>query len=234
MIYIKISNILKNFLFFIAHCRIFISADPDTVDAPAIIFSPLLPDQLNCGFAGLMTCRLREKPLSITADITIATLWNKLKKADLQSINARKNKAVNYLKGIEFIRTLEMAVAQLKEEEMQTYLFFQKDMAADLSHIAKEMKIFLTDEEKRLEDQAAFINSTDLETINSRLLLLKDIQWILEKDILVNLQKVLMLTGANKPSAVKPAAFRKYRKLNLLLNALDRLEVRGRDWRASN
>ena len=229
MIYIKISNILKNILFFIAHCRIFIGANPDTVDAPAIIFFSLLPDQLNCGFAGLMTCRLQEKPPSITADITIATLWNKLKKADLQSINTGKNKAVNYLKGIEFIRTLEMTVAELKEEERQTYLFFQTDKATDLSHIAKEMKIFLTDEEKRLEDQAAFINSTDLETINSRLLLLKDIQWILEKDILANFQKVLTLSGADKPSAVKPAAFRKYRKLNLLLNALDRLEVRGRD-----
>jgi integrase len=44
-----------------------------------------------------------------------------------------------------------------------------------------------------------------------------------------HLQKVLALAGTEEPSAIKPAAFRKYRKLNLLLNALDRLEVRGRD-----
>ncbi len=114
-------------------------------------------------------------------------------------------------------------------EDAQEFLFFQTDRAADLSGVAGEMKQFLTDEEKWLEDQAAVINSVDLEIINSRILLLKDICWMLEKDILANLQKVLALTGAEKPAAVKPAAFRKYRKLNLLLNALDRLEVRGRD-----
>ena len=80
-----------------------------------------------------------------------------------------------------------------------------------------------------MEHQGIVFNSVDLEVINSRLLSLKDICWILEKDILANLQKVLTLYGAKKSSAMNPATFRKYRKLNLLLNALDRLEVRGRD-----
>jgi len=49
------------------------------------------------------------------------------------------------------------------------------------------------------------------------------------KDVLANLPRVPALTGAETNSAITPSAFRKYRKINLLLNALDRLEVRGRD-----
>ena len=223
-------NILKKTLFFVAHCRILIGVHPAAVNAPAIIIFPLLPGQLNCGFAGLMTCRLQEKHSEITADRTLADMWEKVKSVGLQTVIAEENTAANYLNGAETIHALDMAVTQLKQEGAQELLFFKKDRAVDLSRVTGEMKNYLTDEEKLLEDQAAaVINSVDLEIINSRLILLKDICWTLERDILANLQKVLSLSGAMNFSTVPPATFQKYRKLNLLLNALDRLEVRGRD-----
>ena len=222
-------NSLKIFLNLIAHCRIFIGRHPAGVQSPAIIFFPLLPGQFNCGFAGLMTCRLQNKTTDTTADLTLTTLWEKVQSAGLQNAGAGKDTATKYLNSAETIHALDRSVTELKQEDAQEFLFFQAGRAADLFSVASGMKKFLIYEEKQLEDQAAAINSVDLEMINSRLLLLKDICWILEKDILSNLQKVLTLTGAGKPSAVHPAAFRKYRKLNLLLNALDRLEVRGRD-----
>jgi len=51
--------------------------------------------------------------------------------------------------------------------------------------------------------------STDLEIINSRIILFKDIQWILEKDILDNFAKIIDLSGAKKITALNPAAFKK-------------------------
>ena len=53
--------------------------------------------------------------------------------------------------------------------------------------------------------------------------------WILGKDILANFKKIIELTGAKDAQAINSAAFKKYRKINYLLNAVDRLEVRGRD-----
>ncbi len=229
MIYIKIFSFLKKFLIFIANCRIYVGRRPAAVPAPAIIFFPLLRSQLSCGFAGLMTCRLQEQRGALTADRTLASGWKKIKDAGLQTVLAGKNAAADYLSGLEAISAIDSAVAELKREDAQEFIFFRQDRAAQLFDIAGEIKQFLADEEKMLEDRAAVINSADLEVINSRILLLKDICWMLEKDILANLQKVLALTGAESFSAVAPAAFRKYRKLNLLLNALDRLEVRGRD-----
>ena len=75
----------------------------------------------------------------------------------------------------------------------------------------------------------ANFSSSDLEIINSRIILFKDIQWSLEKDVLDNFAKIIDLSGAKNSTAISPAAFKKYRQINLLLNSLNRLEVRGRD-----
>ncbi len=229
MIYKKIPKFIKRIFSFIINCHILIGINPDGIDTPSIIFFPLLPAQINCGFAGLMTCKIKKKSSGLKAELSFIDLWKKVQNAGLQTIFAVGKTPANYLNGIETLQAMETAIHELKHEDAQTYLFFQTDKAADLSHTAGQIKIFLSDEEKLLEDKASSINSADLELINSRLILLKDICWMLEKDILANLEKILKLSGAKKVSALNPAAFRKYRKLNLLLNALDRLEVRGRD-----
>ena len=144
MIYTKMFAILKKILFFIAHCRIFVGALPTTVSAPAIIFCPLLCGQLNCGFAGLMTYRLQEKPSDKTADIRTAAIWQKIKSADLQTVFSGKNTATDYLNGRETLQAMDMAILELKREEAQEFLFFQTDRASDLFHVAQEMTAFLS------------------------------------------------------------------------------------------
>lgn len=176
-----------------------------------------------------MTCRLSDKQPETKADLSLASLWKNIQSTSLQSLYVDKNNAGAYLGGLETLRAAESAVSQLKQEDAQDILFFQASRTADLTVITSGMKALLTDEEKWLEDQASVISSADLEIVNSRLLLLKDICWMLEKDILANLPKILTLAGVKNSSAITPSAFCKYRKLNLLLNALDRLEVRGRD-----
>ena len=84
-------------------------------------------------------------------------------------------------------------------KKRRNFFFFRQTGQRICSDVAEEMKKFLTDEEKQLGTSGAlFINSVDLEMINSRLLSLKDICWILEKDILANLQKVLTLYRREK------------------------------------
>lgn len=224
----KVLTIIKTFLCLISSCRIYVGRHPASVQAPAIILFPFLPAQFNCGFAGLMTCRLSGKDADTAADRTITGLWKKVQANGLQAVT-QTGCVDGYLNGINDLRALETAVFELKREDAQEFLFFHAGRQADLINAAGGMRRFLADEEKLLENQTAVTDSADMEIINSRILLLKDICWMLEKDILANMQKVLMLTGAEKPALVPPDAFRKYRKFNLLLNALDRLEVRGRD-----
>ena len=125
---------------------------------------------------------------------------------------------------------MEKTALELKQESKQEILFFQTGRAKKLSGLVEKMKLFLADRRKDCwKKTPPNFTSADLEIINSRIILFKDIQWILEKDILDNFAKILDLSGAKKVTAINPAAFKKYRQINLLLNALDRLEVRGRD-----
>src|SRR4030042_6422467 len=109
-------KILNTFFFFVAHSRIFVGAHPAAVKAPAIIFFPLLPGQLNCGFAGLMSCLPQRKPSDFKADRPLPDMWEKAKSAGLQTVFAGENTAANYLSGMETIQALARAVTQLKQE----------------------------------------------------------------------------------------------------------------------
>lgn len=229
MRYTKLCRLLNNFLLFLLRCRIHVGRRPACVSAPAIIFFPLLPDRLNCGLAGLMTCRSTEPSPASAAGATLVDLWQKVKSAGLKAVGAPGSQAADYAGSQDSLDALTAAILSLKAEEAQKDLFFQAGRAETLAALADEMAAFLADEEKNLEVQAAILSSTDLETIHSRLIQLKDNHWMLERDILSNLKKIASLGGVKTPAELMPAAFGKYRKLNLLLNALDRLEVRGRD-----
>jgi glucosamine--fructose-6-phosphate aminotransferase (isomerizing) len=222
-------NKIKNIGLFFTACKIFVGKKPSNIAAPAIIFFPVAPDQLNCGFAGLMTVQSNKKSSSLTDDINMARLWNDIKNAGMNKILNGKVPVSKYLQGINTLSSLEKIVAGLKEEKEQEMLFFRKDKSRKLSTLVEKMNRFLEEEEKILENNAARLNSSDLEIINSRIFLFKDVLWGLEKDILDNLSKVMEISGAKKMSEMTPAAFRKYRQIILLLNSLNRLEVRGRD-----
>jgi glucosamine--fructose-6-phosphate aminotransferase (isomerizing) len=220
---------IKDLCRFFAACRLFIGKKPSSVSSPAIIFFPIIPFQLNCGFAGLMTFRAQQKSASLNADLELLQLWDKIKRSSLKNILVGNIVAKDYACGFDTLTSMEKATLELKQESAQEVLFFQTPRTKKIFDLEKEMKIFLAQEEKVLEDQAAKFTSADLETINSRIILLKDIQWTVGKDILANFAKIVDISGTDEASAINPAAFKKYRKINFLLNALDRLEVRGRD-----
>jgi glutamine---fructose-6-phosphate transaminase (isomerizing) len=225
----RMFNIIKYFWRFLTVCKIYIGKHSSSVSGPAIIFFPVMRSQLNCGFAGLMTFRSADKSGAFNADLTLSELWKKIKSSDLKNALSGKIAANNYLHGTETLNALEIIATELKEEGEQEILFFQKERSKGLLSLVEELKLFLEEEEKTLEDNAANFSSTDLEIINSRIVLLKDIQWSLEKDILDNFSNIMDLFGAKDSTMIHPAAFKKYRQINLLLNSLNRLEVRGRD-----
>src|ERR1035437_6723775 len=229
MFVIKMFGAIKDLYRFFAACQLFIGKQPPSVPSLSIIFFPVLPSQLNCGFAGLMTFRFQKKNAGLTADLTLTELWEKIESSGLQNVLAGEITAASSWSGLETLNAMEKATLELKQENAQEILFFQEVRAQKLFVLVDEMNLFLAAQEKLLEENAVKFTSTDLEIINSRIILIKDIKWIIEKDILANFEKIIEISGAKNASAINSAAFKKYRKINFLLNALDRLEVRGRD-----
>ncbi|HUN54054.1 MAG TPA: SIS domain-containing protein [Smithella sp.] len=225
----RIFKTIKDMGRFLAVCQVFVGKHPASVSGPAIIFFPVTDSQLNCGFAGLMTFRSNKKTEAFNADITLTELWEKIKISGLKKTLSGGMTVKDYLHGLKTLNSMEKTALALKEESAQEFIFFQAGRSKKLFNLVEKMKLFLEEEEKILEDNASNFSSSDLEIINSRIILFKDTQWSLEKDILDNFAKITDLTGAKDSSSINPAAFKKYRKINLLLNSLNRLEVRGRD-----
>ncbi|MHB8772222.1 MAG: SIS domain-containing protein [Syntrophales bacterium] len=207
--------------------KVAVGRDPQRVAAPALILFPLLPATLCCGLAGILVLRRRGAPEAPEADLPV--LFGRASGNDLAALLAGRIAAAQYLGGESSQTAMEKELRRLKGEDAFRELFFDERAAARLADCSAGMSAFLAAEEALLEEKAACFPTTAIEAVNRGLVLIRDLIWALEQDILGNVERIVQLAGARGVAEVTPEALPKYRKLNTLLNCLDRLEVRGRD-----
>ena len=79
-----------------------------------------------------------------------------------------------------------------------------------------------------LADHMGRIPTQKVELMTARIEKLKDIAWCIHSEILDNVKKIdFLLNGSNQQP--QPAVVSTFKKINTVLNSIDRLEVRGRD-----
>ncbi|MHB8829463.1 MAG: SIS domain-containing protein [Syntrophales bacterium] len=231
-----VTSFLRKSLFFLKECRIMVGRNPLVVQGPALVIFPLLPNTMCCGFAGMLTLH-RAAPVSdgdtANADFhqgkKLVDMFVRLTANDLNAVFSGAIFPSSYLGGRSAQTQMESELFRLKEEDARQAVFYDLAAAKMLQNLCMTMKTFLTGEEKILEEQAGRLSSADLEEINLGLNMLRDLIWGLEKDVIYNIEKICSIAGVEYPALLPPPALHKYRKLNFLLNSLDRLEVRGRD-----
>ena len=222
-------NVFEQVLFFLKGWRISVGKDPAALPPGCIIFFPLPQNTLCCGLAGILTIKKRGGTKTPDLANQMSKIFCRVQERTLDHVLSRKIKTSRYLGGPKDLQALERITFILKQHVPYRHLFASTAETAKISDIARQMTELLRREESAVEAQANAFSTEDLEIINSRLTLLKDITWSLEKDILSNLEKIQKLSGRDRRDEVSAVAFEKYRKINDLLNSLDRLEVRGRD-----
>jgi len=209
--------------------KIFVGICRDKAPPRSIIFFPIIPGFLCCGFAGIMTITGDETPGEADPVTGITRLFKKAREINMGSVLAGRAAPVDYLGDEKPLPEMEKLLLELKRDSCFEEIFYNQETARHLYDLTGEMKAFLAVEEKCLEEHAGYFSTGDMEMINSRLIIIKDIIWSLEKDILDNTERIVQLAGAARANEISPASLKKYRKINSLLNCLDRLEVRGRD-----
>jgi len=220
---------LTQYLMIIKHWNFYAGIDPDRVSAPALILFPWRTDILCCGLAGILAIKKAVKPKGMDPDKHLDASFEMISRMNLKGILEGVRPVIGYLNGPDTLDAMEQHISALKQDDSLERLFFDSRKIKYLTDLSKKMSLFLEDEKAELENRAAHFASQEMEIINSRLTRLKDICWTLEKDILDNISRILGLSGTERFQDLTPEAFRKYRKINFLLNCLDRLEVRGRD-----
>ncbi|MCE5282952.1 MAG: SIS domain-containing protein [Deltaproteobacteria bacterium] len=200
--------------------------DPGRVKGPALIFFPLQRTTLFCGLAGILTLCRGTAP---RGEGDLAELFRKAASHNLAALLNGRTNVQEYLGGLPTLERMEGELLRLKGEEGFRGLFFAAGEVERLGGLSREMHAFISAEEALLEEKAGRFSTTDLEAVNRGLVQIRDLIWGLDRDILENIPRIVHLAGAGGAADVDPEAMPKYRKLNSLLNCLDRLEVRGRD-----
>ena len=209
--------------------KIYVGVNVYAIPEYSIVFFPLIPDVVCCGFAGILAVKGVGKREEGNPIKKLAQLFGNIKKDNMKVLSAGSITSGQYLGGGRKLQKMEETFFQLKTDAALQEIYFKPVTAGELSGLTNEMKAFFLGEEKHLEENAGNFPTEETETINSRHILLKDIIWGLEKDVLENIEKIRRLSGAGGGEEISPASFTKYKKINFLLNCLDRLEVRGRD-----
>ena len=209
--------------------RICIGRDTRKVCGPAIIIFPLRRQLLCCGLAGVVT--VKGAPVQPDGDCLerMGDLLQKIRARGLSAIMAGSLPPTHYLDGDGCLEEMEQCIRSLQEDNNFLRLFGDTALVIQLTGIVKEIKELLSREERLVEEKAGFFSTVKMEAINGRLVMLRDIAWMAERDVLGNVGKILALSGVPRRQEIGAAALRKFKKINFLFNCLDRLEVRGRD-----
>ncbi len=221
-------DIFKAILGLLKNYKVYVGVVPRRVPGPAVIIFPANDSMLCCGFAGIVAVKKANVPKDADSVAQVGDLWAKVRGYGLQTVLGGAVSPSDYLGGGR-MEELEEHIRLLKTDEPFQRLFFAADKINRLKEIVEEMRIFLSREEELVEEKAGLFSTAVMETINGRLVSLRDAIWAIERDILRNVERIADLASAAEAGGISPSSLKKYKKINFLLNSLDRLEVRGRD-----
>ena len=196
----------------------------------SLVFFPLQPNLLGCGIAGIVTF-INQKTDKISLDITeIEKLLqciedNNCSTCDVDDLNVV---AEQYLGGNTIIDALRRSVLVMKKNEPFFAIFTDPGLQHLLGQVSKRLKRIIEAEVIELTENMGHLDAGRVDVMSDRIESLKDIAWCLESEILDNIVKVKDLLGGDD---IAPAAHTVTlaKKINAVLNSIDRLEVRGRD-----
>ncbi|HUT44016.1 MAG TPA: SIS domain-containing protein, partial [Desulfobacterales bacterium] len=195
----------------------------------SIIFFPYRETMLNCGLAGIVSFKGKDKA---DRSVDIANLDGMFEKIDRFSYTAcQKNDYSfdsHYLGGNDLIDSFLKSVRTLKDKDLFYNLFINENMQDKLAKLAGRLSKIIDAEVKLLSDNMGHLETRDVDTITQRIENLKDIAWCINTEIIDNLKKVKDLLSLCQTSPTF-SSVNVFKNINAVLNSIDRLEVRGRD-----
>ncbi len=209
--------------------RLYWGRHPSTVDGPAVILLPCSSTLLCCGLAGIIAVKGRTDPPGQPDLERLAALGETVTAAGLDSA-AGGTDALDgqYLGGEQNLSALLAAIRDLKQEAPFLALFKDASARQTLAALCARLSTVVAQEQGRLSATAGSLSPRAVDVVSRRIESLKDMVWCLDTEIAENIERVgdLLADGASKAADGHIAVFR---RINAVLNSIDRLEVRGRD-----
>ncbi|MBN2198451.1 MAG: SIS domain-containing protein [Candidatus Aminicenantes bacterium] len=185
-----------------------------------------------CGIIGILPVKKPFGPGSSSSDLKrLESLIAQAEERNADSCLAGKGfRAAEYLGGPAAASELMKTARSLRDGEDFQKILFDAPLREGLKTAARRLEKLIQSESAFWKETAGRLEASKAEPALLSLEELKDASWCLSEEVLGNAEKVRALAGGRPESeSLSPPAARTLRHLNLVLNSLDRLEVRGRD-----
>lgn len=203
--------------------RIKVLQRPDQVTPGSLILFPFHPNRRHCGLAGILEVVQKKNSLSLAPIPPALEILLKTALPEIYQISEEDRKAWK-----ESLETLNRITEEARGLHPFGEIFSSPEKRKILQETAEKLVDYLAGAEQKLYGNPSnTLDSATREKINSLMVILKDLSWRLNREILSNLSKVENLFHPKFSDS--PKALFELRKLNSILNNLDRLEIRGRD-----
>ena len=199
----------------------------ESVPPGSIVFFPLQATRFCCGLAGIVSFKPKEiqTPDWSAIDSAIGEIGKRGYDAcckDGRPIDSE------YLMGDGKVNKLLASVRLLKNLDAFYTVFSRKPLQDQLAHFQERLAGIIRQETENLNRNMGVIDTRVVPVIIQRLETLKDAAWCIRTEILENVEKIKRMLG-REVGTPEPAVISVFKKINTVLNSIDRLEVRGRD-----
>jgi len=191
----------------------------------SIIFFPNQPNTVSCGISALVAFKGTNSREQLNLNhIQEMVLSLKTKKLSSDALSIRDN----FLGSDDLLNRLLEECQGFKRENIFYDLFFNKGKKEVLLSISETIEQLIKDQTSAFQKEVSNLSSSDAEIISLRLEKLQDICWCLKKEILDNITAINNL-AINLEGSDNTRGLKIFKRINAVLNSIDRLEVRGRD-----
>ncbi len=199
----------------------------------SIIFFPYQPNMLPCGISALIAFKGSTGSEKSNLDI-IQEMLPHLKGNGFSSdsLSQNDNFHENFLGGDTFLSDIYGNCQELKKENIFCNLFLNQEKKDQLVSIIDVIDQLIKEQTSKFKKNLSNFSSSEIETISCSIEKLEDIGWCLKKEILNNVSTIGKLAITLKKSdniTNNIRGLKVFKRLNAVLNSIDRLEVRGRD-----
>ncbi|MGD9055282.1 MAG: SIS domain-containing protein [Desulfobacterales bacterium] len=194
----------------------------------SIVFFPCRQTTFFCGIAGIVAFKNKEPEANGFNLDSLEKLIGQIEANGYQSCAPANRLDHDYLGGKDKMQALWHEVHAFNTDAPFFSIFSDEKAQRQLQQMAKRLAGLMASESDLLSEHMGHLSAERVDLMARAIEKLKDIHWRLENDILANIEKIqnLLDRGPKNPS---PTSVSLFKKLNAVLNSIDRLEVRGRD-----
>ena len=180
-----------------------------------------------CGIAGIVS--IKHKPTD-GPGVDLASFRDAIDQIEKLGLAACKAEALapesHYLGGSDAIASLWSTVTSWKKDAPFFRIFSDKKLQEDLFKAAARLSDVIDREDRALAKQMGHLATAEMDILTDHLERVKDIAWCLRAELEENIKKTKdLFHRATAPEEIVVI----FKRINAVLNSIDRLEVRGRD-----